>query len=554
MKKESLRMFLWIALVMVGFFLYMQWEQLNLQKQQVQQPSVSTSNSSQGSNFSDVPEMVEPKLKTTENNLVHPTIKPTPLSRLVTVKTDVLELDLDLKGGDITKLILSKYPENIKKPEEGFVLLDSSSKRSYVAQSGLLSTEGPDSKQFGRAVYSSSEKNYFLSSSTDKLFVDLFYTTPSNVQITKRFIFTRGSYLVNVDYIIKNNSTKPYTASFYGRLKRKPEQESSGFMGMRTYTGAAVNTPDKAYYKLPFSDMAKEPFRQTINGGWAAMIEHYFTSAWIPSKSAESIYSSEVLANDTYGVRYVSSPVTVLPGAVKTINNRLYAGPEITDDLKAISPGLELTVDYGILWPICQPIFWVLKTIHKFVANWGVAIILTTVLIKLLFYKLSASSYRSMGNMRKLQPRIEALKQRYGDDKQGFGQAVMGLYRQEKVNPLGGCLPILVQIPVFIALYYVLLESVELRHAPFMLWINDLSAKDPYFVLPILMGASMLIQQKLSPAPPDPVQAKVMMAMPVVFTFLFIQFPAGLVLYWVVNNVLSIAQQWVITKRIEAKK
>jgi YidC/Oxa1 family membrane protein insertase len=250
----------------------------------------------------------------------------------------------------------------------------------------------------------------------------------------------------------------------------------------------------------------------------------------------------------------VSDPVTVAPQAQKTISAQLFAGPEITSILKQVSPGLELTVDYGVLWPICQPIFWVLKNIHNVIGNWGLAIIFTTLIIKLLFFKLSAASYRSMGNMKKIQPKMEQLKERYGDDKQEFGKAVMELYKREKVNPLGGCLPILVQIPVFIALYYVLLESVELRHAPFMLWIHDLSAKDPYYVLPILMGLSMLVQQKLSPAPPDPVQAKVMMAMPIVFTFLFVQFPAGLVLYWVVNNVLSILQQWYITKKVAAAK
>ena len=462
-------------------------------------------------------------------------------------------MDIDLQGGDIVRLVLPKYPQDIKKPDEGYTLLDNSSKRFYIAQSGLLSPQGPDSKKLGRAYYSVKQKNFSLQN--DKtLFVDLLYKTPSGVDITKRFIFEKAKYLVNVKYIIDNKSSQTYHASFYSRIKRRPESEASGFMGMRTYTGAAVNTPDKSYYKLPLDDMAKEPFRKTVTGGWAAMIEHYFTTAWVPPKNQDSIFSSEVFGDNVYGVRYVSNPVSVLPGKSATVENKFYAGPEITDDLKAISPGLELTVDYGILWPICQPIFWLLKTTHKFVGNWGVAIILTTLLIKLLFYKLSASSYRSMGNMRKLQPRIEALKQRFGDDKQGFGQAVMALYRQEKVNPLGGCLPILVQIPVFIALYYVLLESVELRHAPFMLWITDLSAKDPYYVLPILMGASMIVQQKLSPAPPDPMQAKVMLAMPIVFTFLFVQFPSGLVLYWVVNNILSIAQQWVITKRIVGSK
>jgi YidC/Oxa1 family membrane protein insertase len=280
------------------------------------------------------------------------------------------------------------------------------------------------------------------------------------------------------------------------------------------------------------------------------MLEHYFVSAWVPEASLNTEYQTEVLADNTYGIRFVSAPITVNPGETEQVGARLFVGPKLREELKALSQGLDLTVDYGVLWWICLPLFALLKAVFSFVGNWGLAIIITTVLIKLLFYKLSARSYSSMGNMRKIQPKIEALKERFGADKQKFGQAVMELYRKEKVNPLGGCLPIIVQIPVFISLYYVLLESVDLRQALFGLWLHDLSAKDPFYILPLIMGLSMFVQQKMNPPPPDPMQAKMLMIMPAFFTLLFLQFPSGLMLYWVVNNLLSILQQWYITKNV----
>ena len=355
-----------------------------------------------------------------------------------------------------------------------------------------------------------------------------------------------------MEYLIYNKGKEDYKGSFYARLKRKAGKDTSGgFLGVQTFTGAAIHTPETPYKKISFKDIADKPLEESVQGGWAAMVEHYFVSAWVPSSGVTSQYQTNSLEHDIYSVGFVESVLTVGRGEEKSIKAQLYAGPEITEDLGKLAPGLELAVDYGILWPICQPIFWLLKKAFQLTSNWGLAIILTTIIIKALFYKLSASSYRSMGNMRKLQPKLEALKQRFGDDKQKYSQGMMELYKKEKINPLGGCLPVLVQIPVFIALYYVLLGSVELREAPFYFWITDLSGKDPYYVLPILMGLSMLVQQKLNPAPPDPVQAKVMMLMPVVFTVLFLNFPSGLVLYWFVNNVLSIAQQWFITRRIE---
>jgi YidC/Oxa1 family membrane protein insertase len=471
----------------------------------------------------------------------------------VSIATDIFKLKIDPFGGDIVYLELVKYPVELKQPDSGgYVLLDQSQDRYYVAQSGLLSDVGPDSRTAGRVLYETSASKFSMNSEKDKLNVDLLHTTSSGVKVTKRFMFSRGSHIIEVKYLIDNQSDSTYEGSLFGRLKRNLIEESGSAFGvMRTYTGAAVNTPDVRYKKLPFDEMEKKPFRAHVGGGWLAMVEHYFTSAWVPAEEGKHYYQSEIFQDNTYGVRFISTPVSVAPGTNKEVSAKLYCGPEIAEDLKSLSAGLELTVDYGVLWWICQPIFWLLKEIFSLVGNWGWAIILTTVVIKLLFYKLSAASYRSMGNMRRLQPRIETLKQRFGEDKQKFGQAVMDLYRREKINPLGGCLPILVQIPVFIALYYVLLESVELRQASFAFWLTDLSLKDPFYVLPLLMGASMVIQQRMNPAPPDPIQAKVMMAMPIVFTFLFLQFPSGLVLYWLVNNVLSILQQWMITRRID---
>ncbi len=472
--------------------------------------------------------------------------------RHVQVKTDVLNLTIDKLGGDIVKLILPRFAEDQKTYGEGYLLLDQSPKRYYIAQSGLASVHGPDIRGVGRGKLEASQKIYQLEDNQNELTVDLKTHTHQGVEITKRFLFHRGSYVINVEYLIHNKSNEHYKGNFYARLKRKDQDESGGgFLGIQTFTGAAIHTPETPYKKISFKDIQEKPLEQSMQGGWVAMVEHYFVSAWIPPSEDTCTYQTNKLEQGIYSVGLVEPAIDVAPGQEKKVSAKLYAGPEITEDLQQLAPGLELAVDYGILWPICQPIFWLLKKIYHFTGNWGLAIIIITIVIKLLFYKLSATSYRSMGNMRKLQPRLEALKERYGDDKQKFSQSVMELYKKEKINPLGGCFPILVQIPVFIALYYVLLGSVELREAPFIFWITDLSAKDPYYVLPILMGASMLVQQKLNPAPADPIQAKVMMLMPIIFTVLFLSFPSGLVLYWFVNNVLSIAQQWFISRKIE---
>ena len=343
----------------------------------------------------------------------------------------------------------------------------------------------------------------------------------------------------------------------FGQLKRDnsadPSADSSG-MGMAPYLGAAIHLAEEPYKKVSFDDIADKEFpKQNLEGGWVAIVQHYFTSAWIPDASQTHSYSMLKAKDDANIVRFTSPQLTVEPGTTGEITSQLYTGPKDQYKLETISEGLELTVDYGILWWIAQPLFWLLTKLYSYLGNWGFAIIAVTVLVKAAFFQLNAKAYTSMANMRKVQPKLVALRERYADDRQKQSQEMMALYKKEKINPLGGCLPILVQMPVFISLYWVLMESVELRHAPFIGYIKDLSVMDPYFILPLIMGVSMFIQQKLNPPPPDPMQAKVMQWMPVMFTFFFLFFPAGLVLYWVVNNTLSIVQQYIITKRIEAE-
>lgn len=470
-------------------------------------------------------------------------------TNIVQIFTDTLQIAVSLDGGDIVEVALPKFLARKEDPSVPFVLLENNAQRVYVAQSGLIGRDGIDSKE--RARYRSAQSRYDMGDS-DTLIVDLLYT--GQINVTKRLSFERDSYVVGVEYIIENTGTERWQANLFGQIKRDstvaPQGDSSG-MGMQPFLGAATTTPDDRFVKFDFDDMATEPFKQKIEGGWVAMIQHYFLSAWIPAADSAHTYTTRV-TNGGFNIAGFTSPaILVDPGAKQSVAARFYAGPKDQYSLKEISPFLELSVDYGWLWWIAQPLFWLLTKIHGFVNNWGASIILLTVFIKAVFFKLSATSYRSMANMRRVQPKLQDIREQYAEDKQKQSQAMMELYRKEKINPMGGCLPILVQMPVFIALYWVLMESVELRHAPFMLWIDDLSVMDPYFVLPLMMGASMWFMQKLNPPPPDPMQAKIMQWLPVIFTFFFLWFPAGLVLYWVVNNLLSMAQQYVITKQIE---
>ncbi|AMA47731.1 membrane protein insertase YidC [Pseudomonas monteilii] len=474
---------------------------------------------------------------------------------LVRVKTDVLDLAIDPVGGDIVQLRLPQFPRRQDHPDIPFQLFDNGGERTYLAQSGLTGTDGPDARASGRPLYAVDKRSYQLADGQEQLVVDLTFSD-KGVNYTKRFTFKRGEYDLTVTYLVDNQSAQAWTGNLFAQLKRDASSDpsSSTATGTATYLGAALWTSSEPYKKVSMKDIDKGSLKETVAGGWVAWLQHYFVTAWIPAKSDNNIVQTRKDSQGNYIIGYTGPALSAAPGAQVQTSTTLYAGPKSQDKLKELSPGLELTVDYGFLWFIAQPIFWLLQHIHSLLGNWGWSIIVLTMLIKGLFFPLSAASYRSMARMRAVAPRVQALKEQHGDDRQKMSQAMMELYKKEKINPLGGCLPILVQMPVFLALYWVLLESVEMRQAPWILWITDLSIKDPFFILPIIMGATMFIQQRLNPTPPDPMQAKVMKMMPIVFTFFFLWFPAGLVLYWVVNNCLSITQQWFITRRIEASK
>jgi YidC/Oxa1 family membrane protein insertase len=477
-----------------------------------------------------------------------------PDGELIHVKTDTLNLSIDVHHGTVVTANLPDYPLSVEEKNSPFVLLQNDTKERYIANSTLFVASGQNAEDLN-LNFKATQQQYTLGPKQKRLVVSLKGQTADGLEVEKRFTFTRGSYLVGVDYVINNLTLSPWVGYLNTQIVRSsPQEDKSSMFHIGTYTGASFSNPGKTrYQKVSFSDMNKSNLTVDVKGGWIAMQQHYFLTAWIPTEASENKFYTLAEKND-YTIGAVSQPITLNPQEQKQISARLYVGPEITSVLKAISPYLELTVDYGILWFVSSLLFSLMKAIYNLVGNWGWSIVLVTFLVKLAFYRLSATSYKSMAGMRKLQPKLQALRERYGDDKAKISQATMALYRNEKVNPLGGCLPIVIQIPVFIALYWVLLESVELRQAPFIFWIKDLATADPYHILPLIMGATMLIQQKLNPAPPDPTQAKVMMFLPVLFTGLFWSFPSGLVLYWIVNNTLSITQQWYITRKYSDDK
>lgn len=476
--------------------------------------------------------------------------------KFIKVKTDVLEITIDTVGGDIVGSNLLKYPESLGSSAP-FNLLTNDAKTRYIAESGLISVDGPDmSTQQG--TYTVDKYEYELQPGQNELVVTMrWQKKPMNpqdiVKGVKTYTFTRGSYDVKVGYEIENLSNHLYSGTLYTQLSRTdtPPPANSGLISLATYFGAAISSQQKPFEKITFKQMKEKNLDALVQGGWAAMIQHYFISAWIPSQTTFSNYYSRVLPNGMYTIGMLGTTMTAEPGSKVTTEAKLYTGPAIATLMDKAAPNLNLTIDYGWFWFISIAIFWMMQKIYDVIGNWGWSIVLVTIIIKILFYRLSAKSYRSMAALKRLQPRMEALKERYGNDKQKLTQATMDLYRQEKVNPMSGCLPILIQIPVFIALYWVLVESVQLRQAPFIFWIHDLTQHDPYYVLPLLMGISMFIQQRLNPPPPDPVQAKVMMLMPVIFTVMFANFPSGLMLYWFVNNTLSFLQQWYVMHHID---
>ncbi|MDH5231919.1 MAG: membrane protein insertase YidC [Gammaproteobacteria bacterium] len=468
----------------------------------------------------------------------------------IRVMTDVLDVDIDTVGGDLRKAYLIKYPVSLEEPENAFPFMGDELPQLFIAQSGLLSKAGaPDH----HAVYQSSEFKYQLGVGENEIRVPLTWTNAEGIMVTKTYVFKRDSYVIEVIHTVENQSGQAWTGRVYRQLQRGEYDELGKSRMIYTFTGAAVSTPDKPYEKIDFDEIGEWKAEQSYSkGGWVAMLQHYFVTAWIPGKDeANHIYTRNI-NNTSYSVGMTGSEQEVKAGESLDFTTQLYVGPKDQARLQDIEDNLKLTVDYGFLTFIAQPLFWLLQKIHEYVGNWGWSIIFVTIIIKLVFYKLSAASYRSMANMRKLAPKFQSIRERYGDDRQRMSQAMMELYKKEKANPFSGCWPMLVQIPVFISLYWVLLESVELRQAPFMLWIHDLSVKDPYYILPLLMGASMFIQHKISANPGlDPMQQKIMQYLPIIFTLFFMLFPAGLVLYWVVNNVLSITQQWYIMRKIE---
>jgi YidC/Oxa1 family membrane protein insertase len=478
----------------------------------------------------------------------------------IVVDTDVIHAEIDTLGGDLRKVQLPKYPVDVDDPDKPFTLLDDSSKLIYVAQSGLFTRE-KDNAKFATGAPDhhtryQADQNHYQLGNQDKLDVSLHWVSPQGVKFTKTYHFERGKYLVDLTHHIENQSGKPWRGNIYYRIQHSAPQAKGGIAHLPVYTGPVVYSPEDKYRKISFDDIddvegtPKDAIDKEFAGGWGGMIQHYFVSAWIPPKDQTFRYFTSKVQGSRYLIGLSSPQINVPPNSDKTLTARLFTGPKLPDRLEAIAPGLDLAVDYGWLTILSKPLYWILKQIHGFVGNWGWAIILLTIMIKAVFYKLSETSYKSMAKLRKVTPKMQQIKERYADDKEKQRQALFELQRKEKINPLGGCLPIAVQIPVFIALYYMILESVELRQAPWIFWIQDLSTKDPYFILPIIMGLSMLAQQKLNPTPVDPVQAKVMMVLPVVFTGLFMFFPSGLVLYWVVNNILSISQQYYITRYV----
>lgn len=544
---DNQRSILFIALIFVGLLMWQAWE-TDKHAATVATTAVAAS-AAQAANA--VPSVPEVKATVPSAQDVPGAVAAVqPGGQPVTVETDLLRLELNTTGGDIRKVYLKNYPVALEQPEVKFQLLNDKAEGFFVAQSGLISKQLslPDH----HAVFTADQPSYQLEQGKNELKVSLSWDNQAGVKVIKEFTFHRDSYVIDVNFRVENTSADPLSLAMYRQLQRGNFSDQNANGMLYTFTGAVISTPENKYEKLEFADMKGWRSTQDLaQGGWAAMLQHYFLAAWLAGEKEYNHYYAKEVGAGRYVVGMTTPEQAVEAGKVGNLASSLYVGPKEQHRLEKAAPNLNLTVDYGMLTIIAQPIYWLMEQIHSLVGNWGWSIILLTLVIKLLFYKLTETQYKSMANMRRMQPKMEALKERYGDDRQKLGQAMMELYKKEKINPLAGCLPILVQIPVFIALYWVLVESVELRQTPWILWINDLSAMDPYYVLPLLMGASMYIMQKLSPAPADPMQAKVMMTLPFIFTIFFAFFPAGLVVYWLANNVLSIAQQWYITRQIE---
>ena len=557
------RLFLYGALLVLLFLVWQTWEQ-----ERAPAPAAAPAGAEPGAR-PPLPTAAEEAERDVPEARARAADVPAPAARAaggerLRVRTDVLELQLDLRGGSVVQVDLPRFPVSLDRPDAPVRLLYAD-EETYTAQSGLTHDAVAGIDHRARApthkdLYRAERLDYDFRGAGGPREVALHWRGPDGLEVRKTYRFAPESYLIEVEHELRNGAETEWLGRQYRQLRRSagraPDRTSALFGNTQalSFIGAAYHDAE-TYHKLSFADMEEREFAQTYTDGWIALLQHYFVSAWIPARGEADHYYTRVIRGDRYPEYIIgmhSPAARVAPGGRAVFATGLYVGPKEQNRLAEIADGLDLTVDYGILTVLSKPLFWVLDWIYALVGNWGWAIVLLTVLIKLAFYKLSETSYRSMAKMRKFAPRFQQLRERYADDRAKLNEAMMKLYREEKVNPLGGCWPILVQIPVFIALYWVLLESVELRQAPFIGWVQDLSVRDPYYVLPVLMGASMIVQTKLNPTPPDPFQAKLMMALPVVFTVFFLFFPAGLVLYWLVNNLLSIAQQWYIIRRMGA--
>ena len=536
---ESQRTFLLIGLMLVSFLLFQEWN--NDYNAPKADPSATTQTLGATTPESDdfIPASSDgevPAVTTAKRSVID-------------VTTDVFTVKIDTQGGDIIEADLLQY-EEVKGGETPFMLLGEFDGNQYFSQSGLIGLNGPETTLKGRPVYKTTQKAFTLTG--DELRVPLEFTDSKGVTFTKTYIFRKGDYAVDLEYTINNVTADPIQVQLYTQVKRTVQDKGS--LVDQNYLGAAYGTEEEPYEKYSFSDMADKNLNITTAGGYIAFIQHYFVSAWVPQQDQQNTLYSKLVAGNAAIIGTKGEAVNVQAGTQATLSSTYYMGPKESDVLEAIHPDLDLTVDYGWLWFISQPLFVLLKWLHSILGNWGLAIIAITVIVKTAMYPLTKAQYTSMAKMRALQPKMAALKEKYGDDRQKFGQAMMEMYRKEKVHPMGGCFPLLLQMPIFLALFYVFLESTELRHAEFVLWLNDLSAMDPYYVLPVLFGLSMFITQKLQPMTvTDPMQQKMMTFMPVVFSIFFLWFPSGLVLYWLVSNLISIAQMLIIYRGMEKK-
>ncbi|PAR47513.1 membrane protein insertase YidC [Vibrio metoecus] len=535
---DSQRNILLIALALVSFLLFQQW-------QVAKNPAPQATQQAQSTGAADAPSFSDELDPTPAQNAAAQ-------AKTITVTSDVLTLSIDTLGGDIVSAKLNQYAEELDSAES-FVLLQNTQGHQFIAQSGLVGPQGIDVTSNNRPAYQVNAESFTLTEGQDELRIPMTYQA-NGIDYTKTFILKRGSYAVDVVFDVANNSGNPATLGMYAHL-RQNLLDSGGNLAMPTYRGGAYSTSDVRYKKYSFDDMKDRnlsaPNDVTVN--WAAMIQHYFASAWIPRNEPQAQLYSRVISNlGDIGIRTPNK--TIANGDKAEFEATLWVGPKLQDKMAAVAPNLDLVVDYGWLWFIAKPLHWLLSVIQSFVGNWGVAIICLTFIVRGAMYPLTKAQYTSMAKMRMLQPKLQAMRERIGDDRQRMSQEMMELYKKEKVNPLGGCLPIVLQMPIFIALYWALMESVELRHSPFFGWIHDLSAQDPYYILPLLMGASMFVIQKMSPTTvTDPMQQKIMTFMPVMFTFFFLWFPSGLVLYWLVSNIVTLIQQTLIYKALEKK-